>query len=308
MGSWKKLAKAILFPHMAIMIPLIPLATALLIYSMVWLGTEHPVAYVAYVLSAYTLTVWCVRIPHMVHAIKAFKNENPYARRWFEDVRLRTNITLYGSFIWNLGYAVFQLALGIRHETFWFYSIAAYYLSLAIMRFFLVRHSRRHEPGARLREELLHYRACGWIFLVMNLVLALMIFFMIYWNRTFEHHEITTIAMAAYTFTSFTTAIISVVRYRRYQSPVFSASKAISLAAACVSMLTLTSTMLTTFGEGTTDLLFRRLMLGLVGGGISAFIIAMAIYMILRADRRLRELQNTSHEHRAEIEEITHES
>ena len=97
----------------------------------------------------------------------------------------------------------------------------------------------------------------------MNLALALIIFFMVYWNRTFNHHEITTIAMAAYTFTALTMAIINIIKYKKYNSPVYSASKAISLASACVSMLTLESTMLTTFGDGTMDLTARRMMLGI---------------------------------------------
>ena len=77
-------------------------------------------------------------------------------------------------------------------------------------------------------QELKKYRACGIIFLIMNLTLALIIFFMVYWNRTFHHHEITTIALAAYTFTSLTFAIINIFKYRRLGSPVYSASKAIS--------------------------------------------------------------------------------
>ena len=141
-----------------------------------------------------------------------------------------------------------------------------------------------------MRRELSRYRACGWIFLVMNLALALMIFFMVYWNRTFVHHEITTIAMAAYTFIAFTAAIVSIVKYRKYNSPVYSASKAISLASACVSMLTLESTMLTTWGEAESTS-FRQLMLALTGGVIVIFIVVMAIYMITAGNRGIRALQ-----------------
>ena len=124
----------------------------------------------------------------------------------------------------------------------------------------------------------------------MNLALALMIFFMVYWNRTFVHHEITTIAMAAYTFIAFTVAIVSIVKYRKYNSPVYSASKAISLASACVSMLTLESTMLTTWGK-TESPAFRQLMLALTGGVIVIFIVVMAIYMITSGNRGIRTLQ-----------------
>ena len=169
--------------------------------------------------------------------------------------------------------------------------MAGYYISLAVMRFFLARHTSKHKPGDKIREELVRYRACGIIFLVMNSALSLMIFFMVYWNRTFIHHEITTIAMAAYTFTSLTLAIVNSVKYRKYNSPVYSASKAISLAAACVSMLTLESTMLTTFGDETMDLSTRRIMLGASGGVISVFIIAMAVYMIVRGSRKIKLLK-----------------
>ena len=140
-------------------------------------------------------------------------------------------------------------------------------------------------------DELRKYRACGIVFLVMNLALALMIFFMVYWNRTFHHHEITTIALAAFTFTSLTLAIINIIRYRKLGSPVYSAAKAISLASALVSMLTLEATMLTTFGGETMTLIARRLFLGLSGSVISIWIIAMAVYMIRQGNKKIKLLK-----------------
>ena len=289
--DWKKLGKALLFPHIAVMIILIPIATVFLVYSMVFLGTESVAAIISYVLSAYTLTVWCFKIPYLIKFFKTFKNENKYARIWQDDTRLRVNVSLYGTLVYNTAYASLQLGMGFWHHTFWFYSLAGYYISLAVMRFFLVRHTSKHKPGEKMLDELIKYRACGIVFLIMNLALALMIFFMVYWNRTFIHHEITTIALAAYTFTSLTLAIINTVKYRKYNSPVYSASKAISLASACVSMLTLESTMLTTFGDGTMSLTGRRILLGISGGVISVFIIAMAIYMIVNGTKKIKMLR-----------------
>ena len=289
--DWKKLGKALLFPHIAIMIILVPIATVFLVYSMVFLGSESVAAIISYVLSAYTLTVWCFKIPYLIKFFKTFKDENKYARIWQDDTRLRVNVSLYGTLIYNTAYALLQLGMGFWHHTFWFYSLAGYYISLAVMRFFLARHTSKHKPGEKMPDELIKYRACGIVFLIMNLALALMIFFMVYWNRTFHHHEITTIALAAYTFTSLTLAIINTVKYRKYNSPVYSTSKAISLASACVSMLTLESTMLTTFGDGTMSLTGRRILLGISGGVISVFIIAMAIYMIVKGTKKIRLLR-----------------
>ncbi len=286
----KQLCKALLFPPVAIMTVLVPIATVFLVYSMVFVGTQSVMAYVSYVLAAYTLTVWCFRIPYLVRFIKVFKNENRYAKRWQDDDRLRVKVSLYGALIWNTAYAVFQLWLGFYHHTFWFYSLAGYYISLAIMRFFLARYTSKNAPGERMRAELVRYRACGIVFLVMNLALSLIIFFMVYWNRTFIHHEITTIAMAAYTFTALTVAIVNIIKYRKFNSPVYSASKAISLAAACVSMLTLESTMLTIFGAQQ-SLAFRRIMLAATGAAVSAFIIVMAIYIIAQSTKKMRTLE-----------------
>ena len=115
----KKLGKALLFPHIAIMILLVPIATVLLVGSMVFIGTESPVAIVSYVIAAYTLTVWCFKIPYLINFFKTFKNENKYARRWQDDTRLRVNMSLYGSLAWNALYGIFQLWLGFYHHTFW---------------------------------------------------------------------------------------------------------------------------------------------------------------------------------------------
>ncbi len=293
----KRIGKALLFPHTAAIIMLIPVATVLLVYSMVYLGTDSLIAICSYVLAAYTLTVSSVRIPSLIRFIKTFKSENKYARLWLDDAHLRVSVSLYGSLIWNTAYAIFQLCLGIYHRTFWYCSFAIYYIFLAAMRFFLARrYTTTHKAGERMREELLRYRASGIVLLTMNFALSLIVFFMIYWGRTFVHHEITTITMAAYTFTAFTVAIVNIVRYRKYNSPIYSASKAVSLAAASVSMLTLTSTMLTTFGDPSTNAGQHKIALALVGGAVSLCIIIMAVYMIIESNKKLKEMTNGKQE------------
>ena len=288
--DWKKLGKVILFPHIAIMIILIPIATVFLVCSMVFFGTKSIISIVSYVLAAYTLAVWCFKIPHLIKLFKKFKKQNKYVRIWQEDTRLRINISLYGNLIWNTAYALLQLGMGFYHRSFWFSSLAAYYFSLAVMRFFLVNYTNKYKLREKMILELRKYRTCGIAFLVINLALTLMVFFMVYWNRSFYHHEITTITLATYTFITMTFAVINIIKYRKYDSPVYSASKAINLASACVSMLTLESTMLTTFGKDTMSLTGKRILLGISGGTISIFIIFMAIYMIVQGNRKLKIL------------------
>ena len=289
--SWKKVWKALLFPPAAVLIILTPAAAAALVYSMLWLEETDPIRIGSYVLAFYALTILCVRIPDLVRTLREFKDSSRYLRLWTGDVRLRTNVTLSGSVLWNGAYGALQLGLGIYHHSAWFYSLAAYYATLAAMRLSLVRHTMRYTTGEQMRQELTRYRACGWVLLLTSLALSGMMFYMIYENRAVRHNEITSIAMAAYTFTTLTMAIVSVIRYRKLGSPAVSAAKAISLAAACVSMLTLENTMLTTFRSETTTPEKTRLFLALSGGAVSIFIIAMAVYMIVQANRRLKSLE-----------------
>lgn len=285
----RKIIKAFLFPHIAVAVLLLPCAGAFLAYSMMFLEEAAPLRIASYVLSAYTLAVWCVKTPKIVRGIKRFKRENKYSRLWYENPRLRVNITLGGGAFVNTVYAAFQLIVGVYTGSFWFCSLAGYYFLLAVMRTFLLCYTRKCEPGENMRKELVRYRACGYIILVLNLALSVMIFCMIYQNQTARYSEIAMIAMAVYAFAMLSMAIVNVVRFRKYDSPVFSASKAISLASACVSMLTMESAMLLTFG-GEMSAMTRRIYLGTSGGAVSVFIIVMALYMIVQSGKRIKTL------------------
>ena len=104
--DWKKIGKALLFPHIAIMIILLPIATVFLVYSLVFMGTDSIIAIVSYVLAFYTLVVWTLKVPYLIQLFKTFKDKNKYARRWQDDDRLRVNVSLYGTLIWNTAYAL----------------------------------------------------------------------------------------------------------------------------------------------------------------------------------------------------------
>ena len=287
MEKLKKLVIKLLYPYIAIVILLIPVSIALLVWSMLVLGTTHFVSIVSYVLSAYTLTIVCFRIPDFITLVKKIKNENKYVVRLRADRHLRMKISLTAAFVFNLVYAIFQFFIGLYHGSFWFYSMFVYYLLLATMRYFLMRHSLANEANEKLKAELIKYCFCGWMMLFLNLALSVMVFFKVYWNRSFNHHEITTIALAAYTFTSFTMAIINFVKYRKFKSPVYSAAKSISLTSACVSIITLEATMLTAFGSDM-DIFVRRILLGFTGGVVSLFVVFLAINIIVNGMRQIK--------------------
>ncbi|MBE6672989.1 MAG: hypothetical protein E7599_05665 [Ruminococcaceae bacterium] len=287
----KRICNIILFPPIVLTLLLVPLSCIGLLYAFLRAGSQSVAAIAAYVLSAYTLTVVCLQMPRLLRLIKRKKEDSALLIRWRRDVRYRISLSLYASLAGNAVYAALHGALGLYHGSFWYGTLAIYYLLLALMRFFLLRHTRRSAPGENLHAELVRYRICGLMLLILNLTLSLMVFFMTYWERTFHHHMITAITLAMCTFWLFTLSIINIVRYRKYRSPVYSAAKAIGLASACVSMLTLTSTMLTTFGDKTMDVQTRNLMLKLVGAGVALCITSIALYMLIFGTKKYLKLE-----------------
>lgn len=282
----KRLGKALLFPSPPVVGLVLPLSLCMMLWGLHRWGDRAPVTIAAYAFSFYGLVILCLRVPAILRRVQGFCRENGAYRRYRSDERLRINLSLYAGVGFNGAYALFQLGLGFWHRSAWFFSMAGYYLLLALMRLSLVRHTRCHAAGEDTALEWRKYRFCGWLLLAMNLTLMVFTLYFVYRIREFRHHPITAIAMAAYTFTAMTAAVCGVVRRRRSGSPAYTAAKTISLAAAAVSMLTLTNALLTTFGQEGEAL--RRIMLTVTGIVVILLVVGMALYMIVNGNRKLR--------------------
>ena len=141
----EKIGLNLLYSHIAVIICLLPISVALVILSFVYFGTESIFSILSYIISFYVLLVVCFRVPRVVKVFKSVKQENKYVNKWFSDVHMRMNVSLYSSLIWNVAFAIFQLVLGLYHKSFWFYLMFAYYIMLGVMRFFLVKHTRKYK-------------------------------------------------------------------------------------------------------------------------------------------------------------------
>lgn len=282
MEKFRKIGLFLLFPHIIIVVLLAVVSTIGLIYSFAYSEANPIIVYGSYFLSAYALTIVVARVPSIYRVIKKVRDDNKYITLYRSQASLRVKISLYVSSTINIFYALLQLVLGVINHSIWFYSLAGYYVLLVIMRVFLLKEMRHERWGKDKRIEWLLYRMCGLLLLIMNLALAIVVFYIVKQNLGFEHHYIVTIGMAAYTFTTFTMAIINMVRYKKYNSPVMSASKAISMIAAIVSMLSLETAMLTAFGSEN-DMAFRQMITAVSGAAVCIAVLVIAIVMIVRS-------------------------
>ena len=177
------------------------------------------------------------------------------------------------------------------YRSAWLWTIGIYYFMIGIIRFVLLRGVRTAKKGElmdRLAHEYRVYRRCGWMMLLMNLVVSGMVVQMIWQNRSYDYPGLLIYASAAYTFYYFILAIVNVVAFRRQGSPILSAAKQLSVAAAVMAMYVLQVGMISTFGGE--DESFRRTM-NLIGGAIVClYIIVASVRMIIHSTRKLRKI------------------
>ncbi len=292
MIDWKKLCKKALYLPIWLMLLLTVISTAALVAVFTKRWDTHPIAYVSYVLAFYTLTAVCIRcvpaFPKIYRAVKQKIYDNQYGNRYMTDVAFKTHVSLYASLTVNLLYAAVNIVSVMLYHSAWFGVLAGYYVILAVMRFLLLRYVNKNAIGEKRVAELRRSRLCGMILMTVNLALSGAVLMMLYRDKGYEYNGILIYVMAMYTFYVTTHAIINIVKYRKYESPVVTTAKAINLCAALVSMLSLETAMLSRFGADMQPE-NRRIMIAATGAGVSAVVVALSVYMIVRATAEIRK-------------------
>lgn len=267
---------------------------ALVIYALAGKDVNPVIAYVSYSLSAYALIITITGITGIVGLVRRGIKYHPLVKRivsiplvgrYLQEDMFRAEAALYRGFFINFLYAGIKMFSGILYNSVWFVSLAVYYILLAVMRASLLHYVRK--SGKDKISEWRRYRLCGMILLLMNIALAGIVTLVIRQNSGFEYPRVLIYIMAMYAFYAAITAVWHVVKFRRYGSPVLSAAKVINLTAALVSMLSLETAMLTQFGAAG-DPIFRRIMTASTGAGISIIVLGMAIFMIVRSTKQLK--------------------
>lgn len=292
MKNWKNIGKRLLvLPIWLILIMIIGSAYALVsVFLRGW--STKPIAYVIYVFSFYTLTVFGIAfwktIPGQYKRVKNRLYENKYANRYLTDVAYKTHVSLYGSLGINILYVGVNAVSAFIYQTHWFAIFAIYYGIMALMRFLLVRYVGKNHIGESRIGELKRSRTCAVILLTVNITLSGVVLMMVYYGRGFQYQGVLIYVIALYTFYTTTIAVKDMIKYRKYQSPVMSVSKIIKFASSLFSMLFLETAMFAQFGGDTSEAA-KRIMIMATGAGISVIVVSMSVYVIARTTKEMKE-------------------
>ncbi len=294
--DFRKFFEKILIPPMGVIF-ICSLLSATGLITVFVNGWENEVAAVGiYVFAFYSLVILCIAsystFPGYYKKVKGRVYENKYASRYFTDPAFKMHINLYRSLVINLIYIVVNAVSGVVYQTYWFGIFAVYYGIMAVMRFLLARYARRHQMGENRMEELKSSRFCAYILLTVNLTLSAVILMMIFFDRGFKYQGFLIYVMAMYTFYITATAIMALVKYKKYNSPIMTMNMVIKLAAALFSMLFLETAMFSQFGADTPDRV-KRIMIIATGAGISVIVIVLAFYFIIKWTKEIRQIRRT---------------
>lgn len=290
--NWKKLGNRLLFPPVWLLVILTVICTVLLTTVFVKGWNQTPVACFVYVLSFYTLsvvTVYCViKLPKQFRQIRQKVYDSPLGNRYMTDSAFRTRSTMHLSLYINLLYMFIQLLSWHQNRSWWFVVLAGYYGILAFLWALLAGYVRSNPVGSNVPREWKRARICACILLLINLSLSGAVLMILYRSKGYNYPGIMIYVMAMYTFYSTIHAVTDMIKYRKLESPILSASKIVSLSAALVSVLNLETAMFAQFGAemAAED---QRIFIILTGAGVSIAIVTLSVWTVCRATNALRQ-------------------
>lgn len=153
----------------------------------------------------------------------------------------------------NIAFGVYNAALGLIDQSFWFLALAAYFIVLGVMRFAVVLTEKK---TANSVSDVFIMRFTGALLLFMGITLAGITYISVSEEKGDRHGEIAMITIAVYTFTKITFAIVNFVKARKDNSTTIRVLRNIALADAAVSIFSLQRSMLVSFEGMTSDDIF----------------------------------------------------
>ncbi len=211
------------------------------------------------------------RVKHHVKRLKA----SPWVQRYRADRTFRRTVSLYQGMALNGLNALFRMILGLWCASHWLLSMAAYHGVLGAMRAYLIFSRKRQRPEQPC------YRRIAWLLMLLNCPMGGMIVLMVYTDAAYSYPGTLIYLSALEAFVALGMAISGLIRFRREESPIFSAARVLNFVSAMMSILGLQTALIGRFseqGEG-----YRQLMNALTGAGVEVCVIACAVLMLRRS-------------------------
>ena len=242
---------------------------------------------------AYSVYLLIPLFPKMKRAMVAFMERHDFTYLLLRNFGFRTVIFSIGSFLISVLFGAFNAYMGVINRSIWHGALSAFYISLALLRGgVLTYHKNRIGKNDGRQEDEIEkakiYRNCGIVSLVLSIALISSIAQMVLSNAHFNFIGWTIFAYAAYAFFKITTATISFIKAHKQTDLTVRAIRNVNLIDALVSILALQTALLATFSQGEVSVPIMNAITGIAVGALS---VAIGIYMIISAKRKINKIR-----------------
>lgn len=205
--------------------------------------------------------------------------------RLLHDKDLRLRATLAAGLAANVAYAATNAWAGVASHSWWFGTLAFYYLVVSAERFMLVRSVAR---GHDLRGEYRRLIRCGMLTVLVAVGMVGMAVLSTRGSTAAEHPDVVTYAIALYTLYSVVSASYQVAHGRKRSTPLVRAVRGVSLSCALVSVFSLQNVMLARYAS---DWVYTVRMNAVTGSVIALALLALGLGTVVAGFRESRAWQ-----------------
>lgn len=227
---------------------------------------------------------------------------------WYESI---TSIYVFRVFVFTLGgtlvnvvFAVFNAVTALKYSSLWYGVFAGYYVIIALMRIcvlFSYKFAKRRcgtdeEKFACSKTKI--YLANGAFLVILDIALGAMIAVMLKRDKPIATGEIMAISSATYTTYKIVIAIRNIVKARHTNDWFILTIRDIGIVDALASLITLQTTLVSTFGEMTGEMFTLA---AITGFAVCVFTVVLGVYIIVRGSKALKsKCYQTLTDHKAE--------
>lgn len=247
--------------------------------------------FLIYVLSAVLLSYFVYTIIYFTPKIKNSIIENmkkhKFTNALLENYGYRTIIFSIFSLIINIAYVIFIGVLAAKTHSAWYISITAYYLILILMKGNIFYSKKKYNTT---RKQARAYRYCGIMFILLTLAFSGIIVLIYTSNMYFEYAGLLIYVIAVFTFYKLSLSIVNIFKARQQEDLYIQSIRNINLVSALVSLVVMQVAMFQAFSPANNTSFANAL----TGGAVSAIILALGIFMIIKSNKLLKNIEKTS--------------
>lgn len=244
--------------------------------------------FILYALSALTLTYFVytmvIFVPKMKVGIINIMQKHKFTNNLLKDFGYRTIVFGVCSFIVNVTFISFVAVMAFMSKTAWYFTITVYYIILAFMKGNVFYSKRKYNTEIKEARAL---RFSGIMFILMTIAFSGVIVLIYKANHYFEYAGLFIYVVATFTFYKLSLGIYNLFKARKQDDLYVQNIRNINLASALISIIMLQVAMFQAFAPEQ-NLGFAN---ALTGAGVSAIILVLGILMIIKSNKKLKEIK-----------------